>query len=159
AGILPPGNPGRATEPGDLLRAHSAVLFPHLSAELQEQTGIDNGFRRCGGLEFDGDGAAVDRWRQEGIAFERLRQPELRRLEPGLAPGLTEAYFLPDMAQVRNPRHLKALLAACASRGVRLRPGCCAVGFDVGGGIVTAVKTLDGPRTADRFLLATGAWT
>src|SRR5262249_16041307 len=52
AGILPPGNPQQARSPFQQLRAHSAVLFPTLSAELQDRTGVDNGYLRCGGLEF-----------------------------------------------------------------------------------------------------------
>src|SRR5262249_39020942 len=52
AGIIPPGDPNQARDPFDQLRAHSAVLFPKLSAELKEATGIDNGYRRSGGLVF-----------------------------------------------------------------------------------------------------------
>src|SRR5205823_6962538 len=51
AGILPPGNLPQARTPFQQLRAHSAALFPTLSAELRERTGIDNGYLRCGGLE------------------------------------------------------------------------------------------------------------
>src|SRR5690242_12491856 len=51
AGILPPGNPELARSPEARLRAASHVLWPELSAKLREETGIDNGFRRCGGLE------------------------------------------------------------------------------------------------------------
>src|SRR2546421_3164903 len=54
AGILPPGNPAHARTPFDQLRAHSVSLFPAFSAELRERTGIDNGYLRCGGLEFFG---------------------------------------------------------------------------------------------------------
>src|SRR3954453_8887180 len=74
AGILPPGNPPHAHTPFDQLRAHSAALFPTLSAELRERTGIDNGFLRCGGLEFlgEGDDAAEQEWRGDGITFEHL---------------------------------------------------------------------------------------
>src|SRR5262249_61275061 len=49
AGILPPGNPQHARTPFDQLRAGSVALFPSLSAELRERTGIDNGYLRCGG--------------------------------------------------------------------------------------------------------------
>src|SRR5438105_3924430 len=52
AGILPPENLAHARTPVEVLRAHSAALFPSLSAELRELTGIDNGYLRCGGLEF-----------------------------------------------------------------------------------------------------------
>jgi glycine oxidase len=161
AGILPPGSPAHARTPFDQLRAHSAALFPTLSAELRERTGIDNGLLRCGGLEFPGESgsAAEQEWRGEGITVERLDGPALARLEPALAPDLGPALHLPEMGQLRNPRHLKALLAGCASWGVRLRPGCPAHGFEHRGGRVLAARTAEGPLAAERFLVATGAWT
>src|ERR1700719_3946107 len=65
AGILPPGNPAHAHSPADQLRAHSAALYPTLSAELRERTRIDNGYVRCGGLEFvsQAENAAAHEWR------------------------------------------------------------------------------------------------
>ncbi len=161
AGILPPGNPDHAVTPFDQLRAHSAALFPALSAELRERTGVDNGHLRCGGLEFAGESeaAAEQEWRGEGITVERLELAALRRLEPALASDLGPAFHLPEMGQLRNPRHLKALLAACASWGVRLRPGCPAHDFEHRGGIVSAVRTAQGRVQAGRYVIATGAWT
>jgi glycine oxidase len=161
AGILPPGDPAHARTPFDQLRAHSAALFPTLSAELRERTGIDNGHLRCGGLEFPGENeaAAEQEWRGEGIAVERLDADALRRLEPALSPSLGPAYHLPGMGQLRNPRHLKALLAGCAGWGVRLRPGCPAHGFEQRGGRISAVRTAEGRLEAGRYLVATGAWT
>ncbi|HXG12254.1 MAG TPA: glycine oxidase ThiO [Gemmataceae bacterium] len=160
AGILPPGNLFRARTPIDQLRALSADRFPALSAELRERTGIDNGYLRCGGLEVvrQEDEAAVNEWRSEGIAFELLPEKELRRLEPALAPGL-RAYHLPDMAQLRNPRHLKALLAGCESLGVRLRPGCLVQGFERRGDRIIAARVGDETIEAEQFLVTAGAWT
>src|SRR5687767_5998449 len=51
AGIIPPGRPEGVVPPCDRLRALSSSLFPKLAEELREQTGIDIGYRRCGGLE------------------------------------------------------------------------------------------------------------
>jgi glycine oxidase len=161
AGILPPGNPETARTPFDQLRAHSSALFPTLSAQLGERSGLDNGYLRCGGLEFIGEAeeAAAEEWRGEGIAFEPLDEKALARLEPALAPGLGTAYLLPDLAQVRNPRHLKALLAGCRSFGVRFRPGCPVHGFERQGERVTAARAVTGRMPAGRFLLTAGAWT
>lgn len=161
AGIIPPGNPARAVSPIDKLRALSSSLFPALSAELRERTGVDNGYVRCGGIEF-GNGAtdaAADEWRGEGVACEPLDVRASRALEPALAEGLEAANFLPDLAQLRNPRHLKALLAACQVHGVRLRPGCAAHGFRTHGDRILAVQTSSGEISAGQFLLASGAWT
>jgi glycine oxidase len=108
AGILPPGNPARARAPFDRLRAESSVLFPTLSSELRDRTGIDNGYLRCGGLEFQGDGhdLAEQEWCGEGVACERIDEETACRMEPALTIGLGAANYLPDLAQLRNPRHL-----------------------------------------------------
>jgi glycine oxidase len=161
AGILPPGNPDRAASPVDQLRAHGAALFPTLSAELRERTGIDNGYLRSGGLEFlrASGHAAAEEWRGEGTVAKSLDERAAAKMEPALASGLGAAIFLPDMAQLRNPRHLKALLAGCASYGVAFHAGCPANGFERKGQRVTAVRTACGTLKADRFLLAAGAWT
>jgi glycine oxidase len=161
AGILPPGQPSPAQHPYDQLRAHSAALFPALSAELRDRTGIDNGYLCSGGLDFSGADTVAEReWRSEGVAFEIVEASALRRLEPALAIGLQQqAYYLPDMAQVRNPRHLKALLAGCQAVGVVLRPGCPVNGFISKGARILSIQCGPGPIPAGRFLIAAGAWS
>jgi glycine oxidase len=131
AGIIPPGEPSHARTPLEQLRAQSSAAFPMLAADLKELTGIDNGYLRCGGLEFLGQqaDAAVEEWRGEGVQTQRLSAAETRRLEPALAEGLGEALLLPAMAQVRNPWHLRALKEACARLGVNLLPNHAATEF------------------------------
>lgn len=161
AGILPPGNPTFARSPFDQLRAHSAQLFPTLSRQLLDETGIDNGYRRSGGIEFHQDvGHAHDEeWRGEGVEAQSLNESDLLKLEPALASGLGAATFLPDMAQVRNPRHLQALSAACRKLGVEIRTGCEVVGWQRQGSRIVGLETAQGRMLADRFLLSAGAWS
>ena len=52
AGIIPPGNTAGAATPIDALRAIGSMRFQGFSEELRERTGIDNGYTRCGGIEF-----------------------------------------------------------------------------------------------------------
>src|SRR5262245_11265352 len=78
AGILPEDDP-EADHPLSKLRGRSAALFPSLSDELGDLTGIDNGYVRCGGLEF------VDR---NSSARHCLDETQVRLLEPALAPGV-----------------------------------------------------------------------
>src|SRR5205807_1162473 len=115
----------------------------------------------CGGIELagPGDDSAPDEWRQEGIAFQELDEAGLQAREPGLRPGATRGYFLPGMAQVRNPRHVKALLAGCAARGVRLRPGCAAHALVRQGNRLAGVDTDQGRWAVGSCLLAAGAWS
>lgn len=161
AGILPPGNFEHASSPCDALRAQSSAMFPLLTRDLRELTGIDNGYAVTGGLEFPhaGEEPAIDEWRSEGIQVEEVTGERLHQLEPALAPELQHAYFLPGMGQVRNPRHVKALLAACEKHGVNFRRGQPVHGFECRGEHISAAKTAGGSIAADRFLLATGAWS
>ena len=171
AGILPPGNPEFTATPEACLRGHSHALWPRLSAELRETTSIDNGYRVSGGIEvappsvpdagrvrdaFDDEIAA---WRTEGVAVEELSAAALREREAALTPSITAAYRLPGMAQVRNPRHLKALLAGCADRGVRLIPGQPVIGFDRGENRIAAARTPAETFAAEKFCVAGGAWS
>ena len=161
AGIIPPGDTSRARHPLDQLRALSAQMYPELSSELREQTGIDNGYHVCGGLELPepGEELPVAEWREQGIAFGELNGADLRAVEPGLSPALPRGFYLPGMAQVRNPRHLKALVAACRARGVRLSPHSPALGVAFSAGRIDAIQIAEGPLSAGQFLMATGAWT
>src|SRR5262245_12907545 len=94
AGMLPPGNPDCRLSPEASLRGNSHALWPGLSAALLAETGIDNGFRRCGGLELSPDGSLahlreeINTWRAEGVTVEHQENFQLLDLEPSLNPHL-----------------------------------------------------------------------
>jgi glycine oxidase len=160
AGIVPPGAPAAAQQPYEKLRALSTTLLPSLVQELRERTGVDGGYWRCGGLEFSTlSPTASEEWRAPGIVLEEVRAPALQQLEPALAAELSQAYHLPELAQIRNPRHLKALIAGCQLLGVALHPGRPALGWERRGERLLAVQTPAGPLAAAYFLLAAGSWS
>lgn len=162
AGILPPANLQKARSPLDRLRALSAEQFPQLSEGLRERTGVDNGYLRCGGLEFVDRAASgtAEEWHGEGVDAQAVTEEDARRLEPAIAPGLGRAVYLPGMAQLRNPRHIKALVSACvASESVFLFPKTPTYRLIANGSRVEAMDTSTGPVRADDFLIAAGAWT
>lgn len=161
AGILPPAQEAHAHTPLEQLLALSIAHFPRLSAELRERTGIDNGYLRCGGLEL-GDRPhemLSNEWRSEGTAVEVLHENELHLLEPALTSRVRMAYHLPEMAQLRNPRHLKAMIAAGAMEGVQFQPGCPVHGFEKQQGRIVGVRTGTDTIFAERILIAAGAWS
>jgi glycine oxidase len=155
AGIIPPGNPVGALTAIDRLRAIGSMRFPGLSEELRELTGIDNGYHRCGGIEFltEDDKELLRLWEFEGIAFEPLSQSALRTYEPAIeAPGEVP-YLLPGCAQVRNPRHLRALITACERMGVKLTPHTLIEG------LAEESRRKGHAIGAGRYLIAAGPWS
>ncbi len=161
AGILSPALPQHAHTPADQLRALSFTTYPVLSRQLLEATGIDNGFIICGGIELIGSEAdsASDEWRGEGVDFEELDEKALHQRQPGLAASFRRGFFLPQMAQVRNPWHLRALIASCQKQGVQLEPHCPVRTLGRSGSRVEWVETDRGRRHAGRFVLTAGAWS
>lgn len=165
AGLLPAGPTRDTGDPLDRLAAATFRLWPGFSAELQEQTGIDNGFRRCGELAFAADESAetlaeTDHWRRAGIEYETLTPEALHQIEPAIAwTGGASPCRIAAAAQVRNPRHLKALLAACHRAGVNLQPGQGVVAIDSDSDRTSAVRTAGERHVAGQFVIAGGAWS
>lgn len=159
AGIIPPG-PRRAEATSlDRLAALAEQLHAQWAGQLLDETGVDNGYRRCGGIYLVGHDAPVAAdWQELGMRAEALSAAALAEREPQLAPQ-HRAWLLPDEAQIRNPRHLRALLLACARRGVEIVAGAEADEFMTRGDRVLGVRTVRGRFMADAVCLAGGAWS
>ncbi len=167
AGILPPAADG-VDDPLEQLTALSNRLHATWSAQLRETTQVDNGFRRSGGIYLARDERLAAelahfaaRAGQHGIDAERLSSAALAELEPALRPSgqLAAAYLVPSECQIRNPRHLKALVAGCRLRGVEIDGGTPAEDFEIRGARVRAVRTAAGWLAADNVCVAGGAWS
>ena len=171
AGILPPCNFRMHAAPADWMAGFSNQLHAEWSARLREETGIDNGYRRCGGIYVaDSDTAMAEllqtceRWRREGLTVKWLHGVDLDRAEPALAGAydrfpLTGVALVAEESQIRSPRHLQALVAACRKRGVEISQGVEAYDFEVTGEKVKAVRTNSGSIAADKVVIACGAWS
>lgn len=164
AGMLLPGRSQDDSQPDARLRAISNELWPEWSEQLRETTGVDNGFRRCGGLQIRlaGEPSALDDsiafWKNDGAAIHSLSPNDLKTIEPNVAESVA-AFRLPEFAQVRNPRHVKALVAACADRGVKLTSHTPVLGFKTDGERILGIETPAGTIAAGRYCVASGAWS
>ena len=103
-------------------------------------------------------------WQGRGITVKDIAAGGLSTVDEGLAAAdrsqqISAAIFAPDEAQIRNPRHLKALLAACAVRGVQLVEGEPAEDFETAGRRVVAVRTSSGRFAAGQVCITTGSWS
>lgn len=166
AGLIPPHNERSTVHPSVELRSWSARLHAEWAPMLLDETGIDNGFRRCGGVDVAMTEAeehelrtSAGRWKVEGIVYERMHPGDFARVEPALSRELRVAYYLPDRAQIRNPWHLRALGAALVNRGCRLVPWNGVEGLEVHGGRIRGVRTSQGLLPCGTVVMAAGAWS
>lgn len=164
AGIIPPGDPLQATGPLDKLRAWGSHLHRKIHEELLDLTGIDNGYRVCGGIDLI-ESETSPTWTQrlaglqrESIRLEILDSGKIQRLLPGLSHNL--GVYFPEMAQIRNPRHIRALIQACVQHHVALHTKTQVVTYQTTGDRVSSVILQDGREIhLGHILFAMGAWT
>jgi len=160
-GILSPLYPWRYPDPVNELARWSQRVYPDFCRRIEADSGIDPQCIQSGLLIADSDDREiVQQWQAHFAArLEWLDSRDARRIEPAIGSFLTSAAWLPDVAQVRNPRLVQALRAALVNRGVDIRPDCPATGWAIEADRIRAVRTPAGRMGADCFVVASGAWS
>jgi glycine oxidase len=166
AGMIAPVPTRRPADAWGAFRAASLNLHATWAERLHAETGIDTGYRRCGGIDVAIDAADVDRlnqrrplWEAEGIEAEWLTPAQARQLEPELTGDICGAYLFPGRAQLRNPWHLRALAEASRRRGVRIHSGISVEALEPDGARVASVRTTKGRWACGTLVVAAGPWT
>ncbi len=168
AGILAPASLV-SQNPLDRLMALGSQLHSEWHRRLLQQTGIDNGYRECGGIyvaRTAGERAALAGqklfWAEHEIEFEEVDETAKAASEDCQTLGLGEAAMIlqvPSESQIRNPDHLKALARACELNDVSLMQNCRELRVvDEGDGLIELV--VNGKSIpADCVCVSAGAWT
>lgn len=165
AGMLPPGNLSNATTPEARLRSYSHQLWDNLSQRLLEQTGIDNGYQVCGAVNvFRNDEGSLflnccHTLADEGIRFDCGTVKEANQHVPGLNPAFGSTIYLPDFAQVRNPRHLQALRLACQQKGVEVVEHVSEADLVVTSGQIVKARLPDRVLSFASLCITAGSWS
>jgi len=157
-GILSPLLPWDYAGPASALALRSMAAFAGWVADIEAISGRDAEFWRCGMLALEvADPEQALAWcATHGMAAERM-SPQTVPLLSKLSDQNT--VWLPEVAQVRNPRLVAALRAAVVQLGGVIREHCQATGVLTQDGQVTAVRTATDTFPADSVVLATGAWS
>jgi len=154
-GILSPLCPWDYPDEVTRLTSRGAELFPALAKALHTATGIDPEYEASGMLvlpPFD---------RQAALAWctgHNVRGLEIDSCLGGAAHE-GKGIFLPDVAQVRNPRLMQALRARFEMLGGRIIEHCEVRNITVVDGEVAALNTSCGEFSAENYIVAAGAWS
>jgi glycine oxidase len=154
AGILSPLPPWAYDDPVNRLVTYSLGLFPDWCASLRALSGVEPEFLRSGMLVLSpgATGPALAWCRRHGWPCF----PSQSEVFLSNAPG-RPALWLPDVAQVRNPRLIRALRGALGARGIVLMEGARALGLDAEAGRVAGVLTDQGRMACGACIVAAGA--
>lgn len=166
AGMLAPN--AEATSADEFFRfcRDSCGLFPVLADELFEETGIAIELDRSGTLYAaftEEDSAELEekhRWQLEaGMNVKRLSAAETLDAEPHISYEVRESLLYPDDWQVENRRMLDALREYASRNGIEILENVEAKQLVTENGRVLGAATETERLTANKTVLATGAWT
>lgn len=156
-GILSPLPHWNFREEVTRLTMRGEALWPAWVDYLTTSTGQDTEYRKSGMMilpEYDEEKGI--RWcKEHGVPLERI---VAREREPNLSHG-GQALLLPEVAQVRNPRLLRAMRLSLEKLGVAIREQTEVTDWRVAAGKVEAVETSRGELSAGRYLICGGTWS
>lgn len=170
AGMIAPGNPHRSDS---LYTIHCAAVerYPGFCTELAEISGIDPEYINCGALNMLTTEQSVQMAKSDVRATAGKQtagcQPPLELLTPSQAAEIEPAAtgdclaFLHNRitAQVRNPRLLQALQAACEKLGVVIHQNKPVASLLLDGDRVIGVQCPDETFNAAHVVISAGAWS
>ena len=159
-GIVSPLYPWRYSDAVTALAAGAQEAYAELTTVLRTETGIDPEYNPCGLLvlapvQADVALAWCRRHRRRAISYDRAG---IDLLQPGLADGLRDGLWMPEIGNVRNPRLLKALLAFVGRHP--LAETCWRADVQLTAGDGDASLRINGTRVScDAVVIAAGAWS
>lgn len=144
-GILSPLLPWEYADPVINLSLRSMSAYPAWIWALEAGSGLSAEYVSCGMrvLASGVDDTTIDWCRNHGLPAERIN----------------EGLWLPDIAQVRNPRLIEALRVAVLKLGGSIHTACEVTAVTTSSTRLSGVHTSLGTFTADQYVLATGAWS
>lgn len=161
-GIVSPLYPWRYSAAVTALAHWSQDFYPRLGEQLLAEAGIDPEVHVTGlyWLDLEDEAAALAWAGREQRPLRRVEMAQVYRAVPALARGFTHALQMSGVANVRNPRLIKALRAALLQMpNVSLHEQCAVTGFIREADRVCGVRTVQGDFRADRVVVAAGAWS
>lgn len=166
AGIIaPPNEPGMPPEKVELHR-RTMRAYPWLVAAVQEETGLEVGYRQTGEIAVALDDEEAERLRrlaawqaEQGFDGEWVEADEARAVEPTLPARARGGILSRESGSLILHRLTRAVAVATARLGGRIVEHTPALGVAVEGARATGVRLAEGPLPAGQVVLAAGAWS
>lgn len=160
-GILSPVYPWRQSEAITALSLCSQTVYPKLAEDVMQSSGIDPQWRKSGLLITDiSDRAEMEYWcRLHSVDTLDVESFALSEWGTDLRLAFNNAAFFPKVAQIRNPRLMKALRVDLRNRGVTIVEHCEVLRLVEREKKISHLLTSGEKYASDIYVVTAGAWT
>jgi glycine oxidase ThiO len=160
-GILSPLYPWRIQEELWPLCRWGQGQYPLLAESLSQDTGVDSEWVQCGMLILDAeDWDKALAWAgKHKISLQEIGPGQLAAYAPAVGGNFRRALWMPETAQVRNPRLLSALKICLRELGVEIVEYTAVRKINLDQHRVLGVETGRGSFSAPMVVITSGAWS
>lgn len=161
-GILSPLYPWRYGDAVNQLAQYGHRVYPQLAETLFDESGIDPEYTLSGMMVLDQQErqAAQDWAAHWHMQLDQLSdQQRIQQHEPAINSNVEHAMWMPDIAQMRNPRLVKSIKGSLDKRKIIYKEHTEVQSLNIENGRVKSVTTQQGQYQADKVIVAGGAWT
>lgn len=160
-GIISPLYPWKYPTAVNTLAQWSQPIYRELAQQLLESTGIDVEWEKSGLLILDVDqsDAALAWSKDSGCNLSVVDADDVRNISPAACLDQQGGIWMPDVAQIRNPILLKALLEDLQQSGVRMATDTEVTHLLTRRGRIEGVRTEYSEIMAENVIIACGAWS
>lgn len=160
-GILSPLYPWRYPDSINELAKWSQVAYPRLVNNLQKHSGIDAEWVRSGLLIVGAEDRqiAAEWGLKYANSMKIVDAADTKNIQSSISISNGPVIWMPDIAQVRNPRLLAALKRDLLNDGVELRERQEITGFDIYSGELNGVRTNTETIGTNQCIITAGAWS
>jgi len=160
-GIISPLYPWRYNAAVTRLAHWSQSVYPQLAQALCQESGVDPEWTQNGLLVLDCDEQRQARqWAKDyAYACEIVAPEQVLALEPQLGAVESAGIWLPDVAQVRNPRLVKAMRGSLLYHGVNIQEHTEVDALLINQEKISGVLAAGEELGADKVIITSGAWS
>jgi len=161
-GIISPLYPWRYSRSVNRLAEISKTIYPGLAQQLQHESGVDCELITSGLLFTDlKERQQAESWAREwSVDLQVITDAHrLHEIEPQVSTAIDCGLWLPDIMQIRNPKLVKAMKGSFDALGIKYFEHTPVQELVIEAGVIKGVKTDAGIYTADKVVIASGAWS
>jgi len=161
-GILSPLHPWRYPHEVGQLASIGHQLYPQIARELFEESGVDPQYLRSGLLVLNSHEQAealawAEKWSMNLSILADAAA--IQAVTPGVANVIDQGLWLPDIAQIRNPRLVKAARGSLDSLGIKYQEHTSVEKLNIQNAKINSVVANGKTYHAGKVLIAGGAWS
>ena len=155
-GIISPMRPWAESCESVLLSEYSKKLYPNYVEELKQETGVDSEYIKSGLVIIDEEHAAKTR---QWAADKKIKTIDNIGQNSSDIKLPDYSVLLPEIAQVRPPKLLKALRKSLEKLSVSIFENTEITGLEINSNVVQSVEFDGGNAMADAIIITAGAWS